>query len=426
MTPTSQPRTGSDNSITVIDLFAGCGGFSTGFHAFSTENPGLAPFRSVAAVEFDQAAAGTYALNFPGTPVHAADIATFDPEPYADKVDVIMGGPPCQGFSGLNMKNNKARSKNEDLPEDPRNQLWREYMRVVTTVQPKIFVLENVDRFLRSAEFAELEAATTKPDGKLKNYKLTVQVLNSADYGAAQARRRAVVIATRDELPPLEHPPTTHAKNAPPRTDDMLPLPVDAASTAKAGWESVESIFRRSRRLRIVTTDLPERAGCAPLGVDLPGVYRTTDLHIGRTPTALSLARYAVIGKGGNRKDLRGKTANIDGVNVPLSTPSWDAHDKGSGDVMGRLHMDRPSVTIRTEFYKPEKGRYLHPTEPRPITHFEAALIQGFPEDYQWCGTKIQIARQIGNAVPVKLGAALAKAVHRHLRGPADGPDHTA
>jgi len=74
---------------------------------------------------------------------------------------------------------------------------------------------------------------------------------------------------------------------------------------------------------------------------------------------------------------------------------------------MGRLFWDKPSVTIRTEFYKPEKGRYLHPTEHRPITHLEAARLQGFPDDYQWFGTKYSIGKQIGNAVPLQLGKAL-------------------
>ncbi|MEU8270137.1 DNA cytosine methyltransferase, partial [Sphaerisporangium sp. NPDC049002] len=91
-------------------------------------------------------------------------------------------------------------------------------------------------------------------------------------------------------------------------------------------------------------------------------------------------------------------------------------HRSGSHDVMGRLYLDRPSVTIRTEFYKPEKGRYLHPWAHRPITHYEAALLQGFPEDYLWCGSKIEIARQIGNAVPVDLAKAIAGRVYSYLR----------
>lgn len=76
---------------------------------------------------------------------------------------------------------------------------------------------------------------------------------------------------------------------------------------------------------------------------------------------------------------------------------------------MGRLHLDRPSVTIRTEFFKPEKGRYLHPTKNRAITHYEAAMLQGFPLNHQFVGSKTAIARQIGNAVPIPLGAAIAR-----------------
>jgi DNA (cytosine-5)-methyltransferase 1 len=75
---------------------------------------------------------------------------------------------------------------------------------------------------------------------------------------------------------------------------------------------------------------------------------------------------------------------------------------------MGRLRWDQPAVTIRTEFWKPEKGRYLHPHEDRPITHHEAARLQGFPDDYLWYGSKAEIGRQIGNAVPVRLAQGIA------------------
>jgi DNA (cytosine-5)-methyltransferase 1 len=76
---------------------------------------------------------------------------------------------------------------------------------------------------------------------------------------------------------------------------------------------------------------------------------------------------------------------------------------------MGRLHWDRPSVTIRTEFFKPEKGRYLHPSEDRSITHYEAALLQGFGPSHRFVGSRTEIARQIGNAVPIPLGAAIGR-----------------
>ncbi len=314
-------------------------------------------------------------------------------------VDVIMGGPPCQGFSGLGKED----------PDDPRNLLWREYMRVVTTIRPKIFVLENVDRFLKSQQFADLKAATET--GDLQDYTLVPKVLNAADYGVPQARRRAIVIATRKELgEPLTHPEPTHEQNSNPSQERL-----DSGKRLEP-WVGVGPEVFSKTPIDAPDKDLPERTG-APLGVKLPGPFKTADLHIGRRPTALSLARYAVIKPGGNRHDLRGETAEIDGKEVPLSTSSWDRHNSGSGDVMGRMHEDRPSVTIRTEFYKPEKGRYLHPKADRPITHYEAALIQGFPEDFLWYGSKVEIARQIGNAVPIGLGKALAEAIHNYLSG---------
>jgi len=84
-------------------------------------------------------------------------------------------------------------------------------------------------------------------------------------------------------------------------------------------------------------------------------------------------------------------------------------HTSGSADVMGRLRWKDPAVTIRTEFFKPEKGRYLHPAADRAITHFEAAVLQGFPPEHKFVGSKTAIAKQIGNAVPIPLGEAIAR-----------------
>ncbi|MEV4437819.1 DNA cytosine methyltransferase [Streptomyces sp. NPDC049577] len=389
----------TDRPINVVDLFAGCGGFTQGFHSYEPAEGQRSPFRSIAAVEFNLAAAATYAMNFSplngGTAeVFAGDIKEWDASPYAGKVDVILGGPPCQGFSGLGKGD----------PEDPRNKLWREYARVVSVLEPKIFVIENVERFFNSPEYRALKASAER--GHLRNYRLTPPtVLNAADFGVPQARRRAIVIATRKDLEPLGFPKASHYRE---RSTALFERP------DKLPWETVKEIFRKSAQPP-AATDLPDRT-CEVLGHDdVPGVYKTHELHIGRNPKPLSIARYKAIPPGGNRLDLRGKYAKIDGEMVYLSTESWDRHNSGSNDVMGRLRLDAPSVTIRTEFFKPEKGRYLHPTEHRPITHFEAALIQGFPEHFNWCGTKVDIARQIGNAVPVGLAEALARNIHQHL-----------
>ncbi|MQS09184.1 DNA (cytosine-5-)-methyltransferase [Streptomyces sp. IF17] len=427
--PGAATRPTADEPVALVDLFAGCGGFTRGFTAFRPagrpESAGPV-FRSVLAIERDPDAAATYTANFHpeddgnGTGhVHTGDIEHWQPTGEEAAAEVVLGGPPCQGFSGLGKRD----------PEDPRNKLWRHYVRIVSDViRPKVFVIENVDRFLTSPEFHDLEVET-RPGGELADYRLVDPpgaeesdtpaerrrryLLNAADYGVPQTRRRAIVIGVRKDVPGLEglrYPGATHAR--PGRRCDLPP------------WRTVAPIF--------------ERSAAIPLRDDLPpspdGWWPTTALHLRRNPEPLSLARYAAIPPGGNRKHLTGVYAKTDRAgrirlshepgweNIPgpatyLSTPSWDNHRSGSGDVMGRLYADRPSVTIRTEFYKPEKGRYLHPTENRPITHLEAALIQGFPDDFRWCGSRTSIARQIGNAVPVGLGTAVAGAVHRALRG---------
>ena len=129
----------------------------------------------------------------------------------------------------------------------------------------------------------------------------------------------------------------------------------------------------------------------------------------------MSLKRFASIPEKGNRFNLPDE----------LLAPCWRKHRTGTADVMGRLHLDKPSVTIRTEFFKPEKGRYLHPTEDRAITHYEAALIQGFPENYQWVGTREEIARQNGNAVPIPLGKAIGRQLQTAFSGNLDASEES-
>ncbi|MFB7465663.1 DNA cytosine methyltransferase [Streptomyces sp. NPDC056224] len=381
-----------------MDLFAGCGGFAEGFRTYRAGGKETGPtFRTVAAVDFDQAALATFEANHPQASAMHLDIEEFAPDAFAGRIDVVTGGPPCQGFSGLG----KQRM------DDPRNALWREYTRVVSVVQPKVFVLENVDRFLKSYEYAELLKAV-QPGGVLSDYTLEQGLLNSADYGVPQARKRVIVIGTHRSLgAPALLPAPTHMQARHQPASDLL----FGDDPSLVPWVPVDRVFDLSSQLALGGISLPRRSGTN----GVPGPFRTRELHVGRTPTALSEARYRAIPLGGNRKDLRGRTARIGGRDEYLSTESWDGHHNGSGDVMGRLRLGRPSVTIRTEFFKPEKGRYLHPVEHRPITHYEAALIQGFHPDYLWHGTKIQIARQIGNAVPVGLARAIAGTIHKRL-----------
>ncbi|GAB3862522.1 DNA cytosine methyltransferase [Nocardioides maradonensis] len=340
-------------SLRIIDLFAGCGGLTAGFHETGRYEP-------VAAVESDRQAAATYAQNF-GDHVHVGDIAAWAAVSMP-RAEVVVGGPPCQGFSALGRRD----------PNDPRNKLWRHYVDVLTRVRPAFFVIENVPQFLHSVEFDRLRRETSAR-GRLAKYALEPFVLNAADYGTPQARKRAVVIGRPRELSPVGPPPVGQQRVL----REAFPAWLDA---------------------RVDANDLPVRT-IEFRGQVMPGPFKLTDLHFTRAVPPLSMARYRAIPPGGSRFDLPDE----------LQTPGWRKHTRGAGDVMGRLAWNKAAVTIRTEFFKPEKGRFLHPTEHRPLTHAEAALIQGFPESFAWCGTKAAIARQIGNAVPVPLARAIAE-----------------
>jgi DNA (cytosine-5)-methyltransferase 1 len=340
--------------FSLIDLFAGCGGLTRGFLDTGEFDP-------ILAVELDRDAAETYELNFgqhiarhdQGRPAKLEEVPEFPP------ADVIVGGPPCQGFSPLNMLGVGL----------DRRELWREYLRALRESAPTVFVMENVPELLRSAEYQSFKAAAEKLE-----YQVEGRLLNAADYGVPQTRRRAIVIGTRDGAPVW--PERTH-------------YPPDAIPLDGISW----STFR----------DAVKGLPLMPTGIDW---------HNPRNPRPMSLERYKTIpAEGEGRFDLARRRPDI--------TPDcWLRKKSGSTDVFGRLWWDRPAFTIRTEFYKPEKGRYLHPSEHRPITVREAARCQGFLDSFIFPESQsmTSVAKQIGNAVPPPLAARLADAVLGRLR----------
>jgi DNA (cytosine-5)-methyltransferase 1 len=322
----------------VVDLFAGAGGMTLGFVQ--------AGFDPVFAVEADPSAARTYKANF-GAHVLDLPIEKVDGFPAAD---VMIGGPPCQGFSPL------GRDR-DDSSRVKLNRLWRHFLRAVEEVRPAVFVIENVPEFLRSDQFASFMRVCRR---RIKEYELAWKVLNAAEFGVPQRRRRGFVVGSRVGTPAWPNP--THGP----------------ASHAGLPFATVRDAI-----------------------ADLPTKPTDKDLHWGRNPTRWSLERYRAVPEGGNRFDLA--------ANRPDLLPNcWKNKRSGTTDVFGRLCWDRPALTIRTEFYKPEKGRFLHPKAHRPITHREAARLQTFPDDFVFEGSKIEIARQIGNAVPPRLAETLA------------------
>ncbi len=342
--------------ISLLDLFSGCGGMSLGFC-----DPRLGGgFRGVFALDNDVAAVESYSRNF-GPHAHRGDVEDWasgkKPVPRAE---VVIGGPPCQGFSLLN------RGRRGDA----RRALWEPYMDIVAACGAKAFIIENVRWLLHSPEHAAILRRA-----EALGFSVSSALLNAADYGVPQTRLRAFLLGIKGHVPPPFPPVPSHF---PP------------ADGQKPAWRTV----------REAIADLPP-----PAGVDVNAAPAPLDLHFGRQPTPKSLARYQAVPPGGNRFDLQ--------RNSPDLTPAcWVRKTSGGTDLFGRLWWDRPAVTIRTEFFKPEKGRYLHPEAHRPITHREAARLMGFPDDFRFAGSKGDMARLIGNAVPPPLAGAVAN----HLR----------
>jgi len=358
----------------LIDLFSGAGGLSLGF-----KMNGLGRFMPVWANDFNRAAAATYNANF-GDHCTTADIVDLlkDSRFRVPQADVVIGGPPCQGFSLLNKKRNL----------DPRKALWGPFMEVVERSRAVAFVMENVSELVSSPEYSMIERKALR-----LGFQVAWAVLNAADYGTPQRRRRAIIFGVKKRNPSLYFPPhPTHC--APNILERQLELGLNGG--ARKPWSTVKDAIG----------DLPR-----PAGVEIrTEAGSPLDLHFGRRPRPESLERYKIVSKEGmNRFDLQRE--------APHLTPAcWIRKKKGGTDLFGRLWWKRPAFTIRTEFYKPEKGRYLHPSQHRPITHREAARLQGFPDDFDFKGSKIEIAKQIGNAVPLPLATAIAKCMVKMLR----------
>lgn len=319
-------------------------------------------FRSIGAVELDPDAAATYRANF-GDHVECGPIEDVESFPSAD---VLIGGPPCQGFSPLN----------RDAVGFERRGLWREYLRALEQVEPQVFVMENVPELLGSAEFREFKRRAETELG----YAVEARILNAADYGVPQRRRRAIAIGVPGGAIPWPRP--THIEDP-------------SEDPSRAPWRTF-------------------REAVAGLSIQPDGVA----WHRRRNPRPESVRRYKAVPRdGGDRFAMQ---RNLDRAGLGELVPRcWREKPTGTTDVFGRLWWDRPALTIRTEFFKPEKGRYLHPSAHRPITLREAARCMSFPDEFVFPEDQsmTSVARQIGNAVPPRLARSLAESIADALDG---------
>lgn len=342
----------------VIDLFAGVGGLSLGF-----EQTG---FNVVMANEYDESIAYAYSVNHPKTKMICEDITSLDLEKtfglYVGKIDVIIGGPPCQGFS------QKGQRK---TIHDERNFLFKYYVKVVDLVKPKYFLMENVPSLL-SAENGFFKKEIEELFSSM-GYSLNMGILNASDYGVPQSRRRAVILGKKGDVPL------------------SLPSPANIHTTI---WDAISDLaFLNSGEGK------EEQNYPYPATTDYEKEMRfgSTVLknHVATKHSKLALERLAMIPENAGKEVLP-----EDQLTKSIYSGTWT-----------RMRKNEESVTITTRFDTPSSGKFTHPFLNRAITVREAARIQSFPDTFIFLGKKGSQMKQVGNAVPPRLSAAIARVI---------------
>ena len=346
-----------------IDLFAGVGGLSLGF-----ENCG---FDVVLANEYDESIAAAYKANHKGTRMIVGDITSLDLEktfgPYKGQIDVVIGGPPCQGFS------QKGQRK---TIHDERNFLFKYYVRVVELVKPRYFVMENVPNLL-TAEKGYFRKEIEELFNSM-GYQLKMGILNASDYGVPQNRRRAVIIGKRGGAAP------------------NLPKPRNITVTI---WDAISDLAYLSSGEGAEEQEYRGKPR-SEYQKKLRGGSAILRNHVATRHSSLALERLAMIPPNAGKEVLPEEH-----LTRSIYSGTWT-----------RMRKDEISVTITTRFDTPSSGKFTHPFLDRAITVREAARIQSFPDSFRFVGSKGSQMKQVGNAVPPLLAGAIAEVVMNDLK----------
>ena len=342
----------------VLDLFSGAGGFSFGLDA-------VKGIKTVLAVDNDKYATETFQKNFKNATVITGDLKDEKIKKEVikiarkKKVNMVVGGPPCQGFSL------KGKNLGKD---DSRNFLFLEYLAIVKELKPEVFVIENVKNILNSENgyFKQLIIDKFSDVGYIINF----GVLNAKDFGVPEHRERAIIIGSLTKSIEL------------PKGNDKTVTVRDAISDL-AYLNSGEGTFEANYLLEPLT--------------DYQKKLRSDKLynHIATNHSKFALEKLAMIPPEKDKsylpKELHGKQK---------FATTWS-----------RLQWDNISPTIDTRFDTPSNGRNSHPILNRSITPREAARIQSFSDNFIFYGPKSAVCKQIGNAVPPLLAKAIGKAI---------------
>lgn len=346
----------SKKKYTFIDLFAGCGGLSLGFE--------MAGFESILAIDNWKDALTTYAYNRKGARTLCEDLAILDPykikqEYNISDVDVIIGGPPCQGFSIAGKR----------IVDDERNSLYKAFVKMVACFKPKAFLLENVPNILSLGDGVIRDAIVR--DFEDLGYTISYKVLLAADYGVPQNRRRAIFIGLLNG----------HVFEFPKPT-------VTAPITSK---EAISDLPENSIKEGGQYTSAPQSEFQKMMRQGSSVVYNhEVTVHNERTKEII-----AMVPDGGNYKNLPIELQNTRKVHI-----AWT-----------RLNSTRPSMTIDTGHF-----HHFHYEYNRVPTARESARIQSFPDTFVFLGNKTSKLKQIGNAVPPLMAKAIAEQIGKQIK----------
>lgn len=354
----------------MIDLFAGCGGFSLGFQQ--------AGFEIAHGVEIDPVAAETYRRNFPKAVLQNEDIADAQvPVRGTCKPNIVIGGPPCQGFSMAGARNRKG------FVGDPRNFLFKHYVDFVRELSPEVFVMENVKGIIsmeKGAVFREIVGTFSDPELMGGQYHVDWKVVRTRDLGLPQRRERLILLGAKSRQPSLEK----------------------LMEQALLNLIRTHTVFGEKPNLRDALGNLP---------------VPTTTGVVEVLPPVSSYEKYLSAWKGAttNHSASRHSRTAIERMKSVRPGENYTSLKENVSSVhsgaYGRMKWETPANTITTRFDTPAGGRFIHPEEDRTLTPREAARIQSFPDDFEFLGDRRSVARQIGNAVPPMLARLLAESV---------------